>query len=122
MRSPVPEVPREMTGPCIYGHIITNKHIDYFRDQHPDTEEFQIDNPKALVSYASVCISQIHLAHTATVFDDQGDKAVCLILVANRRCLRDMRWADGFMTKMETALGITGKPNWYACYSKHRQA
>src|SRR5260221_7240084 len=101
-RRPVPEVPPEMTGPCVYGHIITEKHIDYFRDQHPDTEEFQIANLKALVSYASVSISQIHLAHTATVFDDQDDKAVCLILVANRTCLHDMRWTDGFMTEMET--------------------
>jgi len=89
--------------------LCTDEHRDNFRNQYPDSEEFQISNPEGLVSYASVTISNRHVARAAVVVDDQGNKAVCLILVTNRSRLADMRWRDGFMTEMETALGITGE-------------
>ncbi len=109
-----------MTGPCVYGHIITNEHIDHFRGLYPDTEESQSSDPESLVSVASVTISELHMAHTATVYDDQGDQYVCLTLVDHRDRSRfiDLRWTDDFMNAVKAALGITGKPDWYPCYCK----
>ena len=116
----VPEVPHKITGPCVYGYLITDEHRDHFRSLYSDTEEFQISNPASLVSYASVIVSEIHIADTSAVYDHQGDKAVCLALIDYKdRCrLIDQRWSVEFITALETALGIKGKPDWYPCRFK----
>ena len=66
-------------------------------------EEFQISDPDALVSYASVTISDIHIAKTFPVYDHQGDKTVCLALIDYQdRCrLIDQRWSDKFYIRHE---------------------
>ena len=117
MRRPVPEVPPEITGPCVYGHILTEEHIVYFRHNHPDIPEWQSSDLDSLVSFASDILPGRHTAHTAHVLDSQGKAQICLMLVGhrNRSRLNDWRWEDGFMTSMEELLGITEKPNWYAC-------
>ena len=119
----VPEVPRKIIGPCVYGYLITDEHRDHFRTLYSDTEEFeefQISNPDALVSYASVIISEIHIADTSPVYDHQGKEAVCLALISYLdRCRPiDRRWSVEFITDIKTALGIKGKPDWYPCCFK----
>ena len=114
---PVPQVPSEITGPCIYGHILTEEHIANFHRHHSDIPEWEISDFESLISIASILVSTCHIARTAHVYDDQGEERECLMLVGhrNRSRLNDWRWDDGFMTDMVNALGITGEPKWYAC-------
>jgi len=116
-RRPVPEVPRKITGPCMYGHILTEEHKAHFRRLHPDIPEWKTSDFDDLVCVASTTIPGCHTVYTAEVHDDQGEGQVCLVLVGyrNRSRLRDLRWEDGLMTDLENSLGITGEPNWYRC-------
>ncbi len=111
--------PLEMNGHCVYGHIITDKHINHFRLAYPDCPEWQSSDPESLVSVASVIIPGMHKAYTADVYDEQGEKQVCLIHVQSRNhsSFLDLRWSgkDDFMTALEKLLGVTGEPKWYPC-------
>jgi len=119
MRRPVPEIPHEIIGPCVYGHILTEEHKAHFKLQRPDVPDWKISEFFSLVSVAS---SGYHTAHTAEVHDAKGERQVCLILVGykDRRRFNDWRWEDGFMTDMENLLGITGEPDWYPCRRRSR--
>ena len=122
MHRPVPEVPREIAGPCVYGHLLTQEHVDNFRRKEPDIPEWESDTFDGLVSVASLRLPGRHSGHTALVFDDEGEKRFCLMLVGHRNRSRviDWRWGDGFMTAMEDLLGITGQPKWYPCVLRHQ--
>jgi len=63
--------PFEMNGHCVYGHILTDKHINHFRLAYPDCPEWQSSDPESLVSIASMLIPGMHNTYTADVYDEQ---------------------------------------------------
>jgi hypothetical protein len=117
----VPVIPKEMTGPCVYGHIITTKHREFFRGRHPGIEEWQIGSPEALVSVASVWDpTGCHIAVTEEVYH-QGRWHLCLVHMNNKLyygTIIDQRRSGEFMKRVERELGISTLPDWYPCYAQ----
>ena len=115
----VPEVPKEITGPCVYGHIITDEHRNHFRHLHPDIEQWESASPDALVSVASILHPRgCHIAVTEEVFY-QDQWHTCLVHMNNKLyygTIIDQRRPGQFMAAVEKELGITTKPEWYPCY------
>jgi len=103
----VPPIPSSITGPFIYGHIITDKHTSHFHKHHHIYED-------DLDALASVITPGCHMARTANV-SDGGKTRVCLIHVDYRQRISylDLRCSNEFMLAMEEALGIEGEPQWY---------
>ena len=117
----VPIIPASITGRCAYGHIITDEHINYFRQHNSDIPDFQSASPKGLVSVASIInvnpADGSNMARTSQVYN-QGHWHTCLAYVDYRGPGRvyDQRSTKKFNDDLEKALGITGKPNWYPRY------
>ncbi len=119
MSRPVPVIPSWITGQRVYGHIVNNENRDNFRRLYPNIHEEQSSEPESLVSIASLIHRQRGISATTAQVYDQGQWHVCLLYVDCRLPGRiiDERGTSNFMDAIENALGITGKPKWYPCYS-----
>lgn len=88
---------------------------------YPEVEEWQSSDPEALVSVASVLNHEAGYDGATTKVYDQGKWHICLIHMDHRLYypyrIADRRRSKTFMAALENALGITGEPKWYTCYS-----
>ena len=54
-------MPKDMVGqPCVYGHIINEKNIAFFRQQNPALEDWESFEPKRLLSTAASMLAHGH--------------------------------------------------------------
>ena len=126
--SPVPAIPNDMLGrPCVYGHIIDEKNIAFFREQNPALEEWKSFDPDTLLCTTSTML--LHgPCHTYSVpVHHNGGTAICWIYLDYRRHssgrLVDKRPLNEPRIELEGILGISAntEPSWYlvAAHTEH---
>ena len=113
-------MPKDMVGqPCVYGHIINEKNIAFFREHYPEVQQWKSFVPKRLLSTAASMLAHGHYPSYSVPVHDNGATAICWIYLDYRQLypgrLVDKRLPNGTMMELEEILGISvdTQPSWY---------